>query len=488
MPSAGQAEVWAGAWQGSLNVGSISFRIALVLKQAASGAVTAGTFNNIDDGIYDQPLERLSFQKGELSADLAGGEAIQLRLKNGGLQGRYRQSNGSFQTPGVFSHLRLVRGNSYLIPRPAKAGQSRTLYRYRKPRALEEGWETEDWAKAGLDLKTLRIGMRKVLDESYPHIHSVQAAYRDKLVLDEYFYGYGPEDLHPLQSETKSVFSALMGIARDQGRIQTDDKIYDFFPGFRQGPYWTSPKDQITVRDLLTMTSGFACDDWKDARACSWAMTRSSDWLAFALDESLQYPPGSHFAYCGACLVPLSVALQARSGLAVPNFARKFLFDPLGIGRVQWFTGPGGVVPVSFGLQMRPRDLLKVGELYLEQGQWKGRKILSEDWIRQSTRVQIHLAPSRSKNDYGYLWWERPMAFHDTTVEVFFAWGVGGQYLFVVPALNLTCVITAGNYKDSRLGADSLKLFQENILGALPMSLVTHPGSDKAPDFEVKGK
>jgi CubicO group peptidase (beta-lactamase class C family) len=172
--------------------------------------------------------------------------------------------------------------------------------------------------------------------------------------------------------------------------------------------------------------------------------------------------------------LPLSVLLEKRSGLTLPDFAQKYLWNPLGIKTVNWFLGPGGVVPASFGLQMRPRDLLKLGSLYLNRGLWKGARILSEDWIDESTRVQIPKAQTNGKNDYGYLWWERdvPAPGGGGSVRVFFAWGVGGQYLFVVPSLQMICLVTGGNYKDSRLGANSFKLFQENLLAA---ALGPHP-------------
>jgi CubicO group peptidase (beta-lactamase class C family) len=464
-----------GAWQGYLDVGRISFRIALTLRTDASGAVTAGSFNNIDDGIYDAPLRHLMDKSGRLYADLDSGEKFEIEFKKGILQGRYTQASGSFQNAGVISPFRLTRGGDFLIPGLSADGSPQTLYIYHPPKPLKDGWVTEDWQKAGLDIKPLQDGLQKVIDGTYPHIHSVQVAYRGRLVLDEYFYGYGPADFHPLQSETKSVFSALIGIANDQRRMGLDEKLYDFFPEFRNQSGWTDNKNRITLRDLLTMTSGFACNDWTAPLACSWAMVHSSDWLSFILGEPVDAEPGSRFSYCGACLLPLSALLEKRSGLSVPDFAQKYLWDPLGIKQVKWFSGPQGVIPASFGLQMRPRDFLKLGVLYLDQGVWKGRKVISPEWITQSTGLQIPKSQTNGKNDYGYLWWERdvPAPERGGTVRAFFAWGVGGQYLFVVPSLQMVCLVTGGNYKDSRLGANSFKLFQENLLAAV--SKPNHP-------------
>ena len=447
-------------------MGRVSFRVALTFQTDASGAVTAGSFNNIDDGIYGAPLRHLSEKSGKFYADLDSGEKLKFEFKKGILQGRYTQASGSFQNSGVVSSFHLKPGGDFLLPRLSADGSPQTLYVYHQPQTLGDGWATGDWEKAGLDFKPLREGLQKVANGTYPHIHSVQVVYRGHLVLDEYFYGYDPADFHPLQSETKSVFSTLVGIANDQGRLQIDEKLYDFFPEFRNQPAWTDNKNQITIRDLLTMTSGFACDDWTAPLACSWAMVHSSDWLSFILAEPVDVEPGSRFRYCGACLLPLSALLEKRSGLSVPDFAQKYLWDPLGIKRAKWFLGPQGVIPVSFGLQMRPRDFLKLGVLYLDQGVWKGKRVISEDWIHQSTSLQIPKSQTNGKNDYGYLWWERDVPTRQGMTRVFFAWGVGGQYLFVVPSLQMVCLVTGGNYKDSRQGANSFKLFQENLLAA----------------------
>lgn len=462
-----RAQTGEETWKGYLDVGRISFRVALTLETDISGAVTAGSFNNIDDGIYAAPLRHLSEKSGKFYADLDSGEKLEFEFEKRILQGRYTQASGSFQNSGVVSSFRLKPGGDFLVPRLSAGGSPETLYAYRPPQLLGDGWATGDWQKAGLEAKPLQEGLQKVVDGTYPHIHSVQVAYRGQLVLDEYFYGYGPADFHPLQSETKSVFSTLVGIAIDQKRLGLDEKLYDFFPEFRNQPGWSDNKNQITLRNILTMTSGLACDDWKDAAACSWAMVRSSDWLSFVLAEPVDVEPGSRFRYCGACLLPLSAILEKRSGLTVPDFAQKYLWDPLGIKRVKWFIGPQGVIPVSFGLQMRPRDFLKLGALYLDQGVWDGRKVISPEWIAQSTSLQIPKSQTNGKNDYGYLWWEREVPVRGGMVRVFFAWGVGGQYLCVVPSLQMVCLVTGGNYKDGRLGANSFKLFQENLLAAV---------------------
>lgn len=195
-------------------------------------------------------------------------------------------------------------------------------------------------------------------------------------------------------------------------------------------------------------------------------MVRSSDWLDFSLSRPLTHEPGQHFAYCGACLTPLSFILAQKSGMGIPDFAQKFLFDPLSIQNAHWMSGPENLTPASFGLSLRPRDLAKLGYLYLKNGLWNGQRVISSKWVSDSTRAVIPKAHTNRRYDYGYLWWEKEIHQHGHLLKVYFAWGVGGQYLFVVPQLDLVCVMTGGNYKDPKLSANSFKLFQDVIVGA----------------------
>ena len=458
---------WTGGWQGTLSAGMASFRVALVLTRDNRGNIQ-GTFNNIDDGIYDEPLRHLSLPSGRLQADLPTGEILDLGLDPAGdsLKGTYRQAQGSFQHPGEMSPLELHRGIDFLVPRLRSPGEP-ARYVYQKPRDLSDGWGTADGKDGGMDISRVQPGLQKVLEGTFPHIHGLVVVHRGKLVVDEYFYGYGPEDLHPIQSATKSVFSILMGIAQDRGLLQLDERLYDLFPECRLRPGWREDKNKVTVETLLTMTSGFACDDGTAPGNCSWAMVNSPDWLDFALEEPLEREPGRHFAYCGACLLPLSAALQRLSGLSTEDFSRQFLFDPLGIRDFRWMRGPQGLTPVSFGLELRPRDLAKLGLLILNKGKWEGRRIVSESWVAQSTAPQAEGVRTRPREDYGFLWWERDMPYRGKKVRIIFAWGVGGQYLFVVPELDLVCVVTGGNYQNRSWGANSLKLFEDYVLPAV---------------------
>jgi len=287
-----------------------------------------------------------------------------------------------------------------------------------------------------------------------------------KLLLDEYFYGFGPGDDHELRSVTKSVFSTLFGIAFDQGLLRPEQKLYDFFPEYRGTAGWTADKDKITLGMLLSMSSGFACDDWAaDHFGCLEEMIKSSDWIASSLSQPMDHEPGTHFAYCGSCLIPLGLILTKQSGLSVPDFAKKYLYDPLGIQAGPWWSSPDGITEIEGSHWLRPRDMAKLGYLYLKKGKWNGKQVLSEKWIQEATSPEGPQDPERYFN-YGYLWWQEQMPFKDRFIQVFYAAGLGGQNIFVVPDLDLVCVVTAGNYKNDRLAWQSKEFFKAYILGS----------------------
>ena len=168
------------------------------------------------------------------------------------------------------SPIKLSRGMDFLVPRMSPDGKVQILYSYLAPSKKSDDWEVGDLKGIRSDL--LSVGLQKAVDGTFPHIHGVVIARGGKLLVDEYFYGYGSEDEHPLHSVTKSVFSILVGIATGQGLLKPEESLYDHFPEYRNRPGWKAAKDKVTLRTLLTMTSGFACDDWKNSTACSWSM------------------------------------------------------------------------------------------------------------------------------------------------------------------------------------------------------------------------
>lgn len=182
------------------------------------------------------------------------------------------------------------------------------------------------------------------------------------------------------------------------------------------------------------MSTGLACEDsylyrWRGLTQ----MRRSSDWVQFVIDLPMAAAPGTRFEYCNGASYLLSAILQANSGETAFSFAQEHLFRPLGIVDVDWESSPEGYSLGWSGLSMRPRDMAKIGLLYLDEGQWEGRQVVSEAWVEASTRSHI---AATLQDGYGYQWWV------DST-GIYMALGYGGQFIFVVPDKEMVVVFTS---------------------------------------------
>ncbi len=441
--------------------GTHQFRVAFMLGE------DQGEYHNIDDGIHGEPMTILR-KGGQLRAQTEGGAELELSPSGDGktLTGIFRQGAGQDSQQSLVGEnqsypVTLRPGEDYLHPRLLPDGGEQTRYHYAPPPPLSDGWAAGDLRHSHADLPQIEGVVQGILRGRFPYIHSLLVVQDGKLVLDEYFYGYGPDDPHPVMSVTKCVFSLLFGIGEGQGWVQPSRRLFNYFEDYRSRPGWDPAKDSITLGSLLTMTSGLGCDDFKDSGSCSWKMVSSPDWLDFSLSLPLQNQPGTHFAYCGACLTPLGVVLERQSGLGLVPYAQKFLFDPLGIKPPDWWEGPGGIRSPAFGLALKPRDMAKIGLLVLNEGAWNGKTVVPKTWIEECTVPRVRSDQTGNKADYGYLWWERDEFGLGKKVRAWDAWGVGGQHIFIVPAFNLVCVLTAGNYKDGALADNSFKIFHE---------------------------
>ena len=460
-PIAAFAETYWGTWEGIMGTGTHRFRVAFVLEPEG------GEYHNIDDDIHGEDMT-LGWDGKTLRGLTSGGGILVLPELSGReqLTGTFTQGPGLDTRESLIGEYRtypvtLRRGRDYLSPRLGPDGRAQHDYSYIPPKETSDGWKTGDLGKSGMDLSKVEGLVKDVLKQEYPFVHGLLVVKDGKLVLEEYFYGYGSQDPHPIQSITKSVFSLLYGIAQDQGLCSTSQKLYDLFPDYRGRPGWDARKDRITLGMLLDMTSGLGCDDLKDSQDCSWAMVQTSDWRDFSFSLPQRSDPGTDFAYCGACLTPLAALLERQSRLSLPDYAQKNLFDPLGIAPPSWWEGPKGIRVPAFGISLTPRDMAKLGYLVLKKGKWKDRQVVPESWIDQSTSLHVPNTKTGKEAGYGYLWWERDVSWHGKKLRSLDAWGVGGQHIFIVPDLDLVCVLTGGNYKNPRLANNSFKIFHE---------------------------
>ena len=251
------------------------------------------------------------------------------------------------------------------------------------------------------------------------------------------WHEHGRDRIGPVYSCTKSVVSALIGMVIDDDFLRLDAELGDYFEWLHDSG--DGRKALITVRDLLTMTPGF---EWPDFDKPYFKMRRTTDWVSYITRQPLAHPPGQTFAYNSGCSHLLSALITRVTGEPAESFAQRRLFDKLGFRRVRW-PRHGGVSEGGAGLHLASEDLAKFGQLYLQGGVWKGERLLSEQWVRESTTVQskgLPLFQPPIYGEYGYHWWVSS-AEHNGSHDFYFALGYGGQYLFVVPELELVTVI-----------------------------------------------
>jgi len=253
------------------------------------------------------------------------------------------------------------------------------------------------------------------------------------LVYERYFLG-PPQSLRHVWSVTKSVLSVLTGLALAEGRLASlEQPMLDFFPEYDPAALDPAAR-RITLRHLLTMSDGIARDG-----------------LDFVLEQGqlagpLRHEPGTSFYYNSLSPQVLSIIIGRATGASARQYARERLFAPLGIREVAWAEAQGQSLG-AFGLKMTSRDLAKIGWLFLNGGRWEGRQLLPAEWVRESTRAQVRAPRSEEfraltgrffLDRYGYYWWVRP----DHDPPAYLAQGFGGQFLYIVPGLDLLVVIT----------------------------------------------
>lgn len=289
-----------------------------------------------------------------------------------------------------------------------------------------EGWRTASPASQGMS--------GSLLDEAgdfadgFPTMRSLLVVRNGYLVYERYYRGYGRDDRPVLRSVTKSIASLVYGIAFDRGDLPgLDQPVADVFPQFF--PPGDSTRRLLTVRHLLTMTSGLSSADADPD-------TLAVNWVQAFIQAPLLTPPGSAFRYDGAIPHILSGILTESVQQTLAAYADQHLFGPLGISGVTWDAAPEGYTSGYSGIALRPRDLARLGQLFVDGGIWEGNQIVSSGWLEASGRNQ---APGGSASaGYGYLWW----ISGETGYPGFFGAGYGGQYLYVLPAQRVVVVIT----------------------------------------------
>ncbi|MDX1618261.1 MAG: serine hydrolase [Balneolaceae bacterium] len=249
------------------------------------------------------------------------------------------------------------------------------------------------------------------------------------LISEQYFDGMSAGETANLKSASKSIVSLLVGIAIDKKIIQSvEQPIADFFPEISD-----SLKKKITVQDLLTMRSGLETTSFHNYGR--WVT--SDDWVEYTLEQPMVDRPGSDMEYSTGTSHLLSVIIEKAAEMSTLDFADKYLFGPLGIQPGDWQRDPQGYYFGGNNMALKPTDMVKIGQMVLNGGTYDGKRIVSEDWIEAS--LATYTRSNYNPYDYGYMWWNKMVGGH----KAYFAWGYGGQYIFVIPQLDAVVVITS---------------------------------------------
>jgi len=279
---------------------------------------------------------------------------------------------------------------------------------------------------------------------NYTQINSAMVLRHGNTVFEEYYNGTTMESLNDIRSVTKSFTSALIGIAILRGDIKSvEQNVVEFFPEYITEE--TDPKiKDITIKHLLTMTSGIPYDFM---RYQYWRMNENP--IGSLFESVLESQPGEEYKYNDPGVHLLSGIITKVSGMSAGEYAEKYLFSPLGIEDFTWPTDYQGNNIGCAELTLQTRDLAKFGQLYLNKGMWNGKQIISSEWIDESAKKHSDGGPP-SMEEYGYLWWRTKVEDY----SAYFAMGYGGQFIYVIPELDIVAVVTSniwqGHHEENR--------------------------------------
>jgi len=343
---------------------------------------------------------------------------------------------------------------------------------YQPPEKINDGIAVGSLVTVNIDTAMITKAVNRINCDKFGEVHSMLIYKDNLLVLEEYFQGHkykwdskdyhgelvnwNRSMTHEMMSCTKSITSACVGIAIDKGFIKNvNQSIFDYLPDYQH--LKINNREYITIEHLVTMTSGLAWDEWSAVHGSS---ANDIDGLWFdceetincILDRSWWKEPGQLFTYNGGGTIVLAEIIKNSSGMTLYEFSQTYLFGPLGIENTQWYNFPDGVWDGSGSLHMTPRDMIKFGVTYLNNGHWNGERVISSDWVEKSSKpynnnLNINIPGEDSgKNGYGYTWWTSEFSHSSGKVMMFRAGGWGGQEIMVFPEFEMVVVFTGGNY------------------------------------------
>jgi len=307
---------------------------------------------------------------------------------------------------------------------------------------------------------------RLISKDSLPNTHSVLISKKGNIVYENYFDGYHANIPHDMKSASKSISSAIVGIAKDKLLFSSlEQSIFDFLPNEYQ-TLKDSLKSEIDIQSLLTMSSGLDADDYTRERKSSASENSyqpTRDWTKTVLKAKMMNKPNTKANYGSANPYLLGVAIDSIVPEPLELFIDKNLFQKLNISNYIIQTDPKGKPYFGGGMYLTPKGMLKFGELYLNKGKLESKRMLSKKWVKNSFKNYRNLENVPDQNGYGYLWWHNTYQVNRKSIESIEARGAGGQYIFVVPRLKTVVVITSGNYRNGKTQQPEI-IFEKYIL------------------------
>ena len=300
-----------------------------------------------------------------------------------------------------------------------------------------------------------------------------------ELVFEYYRDQQTPAEAAKINSCTKSILSALICIAMDQGLLpQPETPASVFFP---QLALDLDPRKQdMTLQHLLTMSAGFNWTEFGGQNSFP-RMTRSPNWVEFVLEQALSDAPGARMEYNSGVSQLLSALLVQATGMTTARFAELHLFEPLGIETYKWESDPQGIHTGGFGLWLRPADMLKFGQLYLQQGEWERKSLISSELVSRSVQPAI-VGEAPRRGSYGWHWWvdsyaaksadletltpDATSAASSTDLDYYYARGYAGQFIYVIPRLETVVVLTNDQQKKGQPPVDVFREFVAPLLAS----------------------
>jgi CubicO group peptidase (beta-lactamase class C family) len=447
------ADLTRGAWMGEAGGERFLFDLRGTVPDSLSGMVHVMREGKLESEL---PIAHATYRAPELRMSIprtGAAYAGRVDVRRGTIRGRL--TYGERQGP----EMDLAWTDPSGLP-GFRARADSSPYRYREPDPDPDGWPVATPEDVGLDRSALEALVNAIAAGHAGLLHSIVIARNGRLVLDEYFHGYGPADLHRLASATKSVASLLVGAAIDRGLIPgTDAPIAQFFP--ERADSLTPAWKEETLSDLLSMSMGL---DWTANEAENVHGTGEA-FFRRVLGRGIKDSPGTRWDYVSANVDLLAGVIFHATGRHAEAFAADVLFHPLGIQTWNWDYGKvDGYELMDGSLQLRPRDMARIGALVADSGRWHGQQVVSDGWIGESTSLRFRTGQPLS--GYGFLWWLGALPSGHGAEPMIVANGWGSQFILVFPRLDMVVVTTGGN-EDNGRHLDFGEVLANNLLARL---------------------